>query len=185
VIEITEKGRCGNQLRTAAAITAGLDLKLALVEEDLGRDTAMEVASQIVMFFNGPGPDAVWPQGRIAAGGRSVLQQVQRFVAAHSASRHSVKLPKLAAWKRGDNARTILVLEENDLSLTNHQRVADALVLAEAGLDDLSDEVFLVSSYVADLWWVTRLRRPGKTYYDDGERFHEVNPATLTQLTRR
>lgn len=94
------------------------------------------------------------------------------------------KLPKLAAWKRSDNARTILVLEENDISLTNHQRVADALVLAEAGLGDLPDEVFLVSSHIADLW-VTCLRRPGKTYYDDGERFYEVAPATLTRLTRR
>ncbi len=31
------------------------------------------------------------------------------------------KFPKLAEWKRSDNARTILVLEENDISLTNHQ----------------------------------------------------------------
>src|SRR5262249_38633456 len=39
------------KLRTAAGVTAGLDLALALVEEDLGRDIAMKVASQLVMFF--------------------------------------------------------------------------------------------------------------------------------------
>lgn len=43
------------KLRTAAGVTAGLDLALALVEEDLGRETAMKVASQLVMFFKRPG----------------------------------------------------------------------------------------------------------------------------------
>jgi hypothetical protein len=94
------------------------------------------------------------------------------------------KFPKLATWKR-DGARTVLVLEENDLSLTNHQRVADALVSAEATMPDAADEIFLVSTAIADKWWVMCLRRTGKTYYDDGERFHEVDPAMLTALTRR
>jgi len=39
------------RLRTAAGVTAGLDLCLALVEEDLGREVAMKVAGQLVMFF--------------------------------------------------------------------------------------------------------------------------------------
>ena len=39
------------KLRTAAGVTAGLDLALALVEEDLGREIARRVASQLVMFF--------------------------------------------------------------------------------------------------------------------------------------
>ena len=55
------------------------------------------------------------------------------------------KFPKLATWKR-DGAKTVLVLEENDLSLTNHQRVTDALVAAEAAMPDAADEIFLVST---------------------------------------
>ena len=50
---------------------------------------------------------------------------------------------------------------------------------------DPPDEIFLVSTHIANLWWVTCLRREGKTYYDDGERFHEFDPAALAQLTRR
>ncbi len=46
------------KLRTAAGVTAGLDLALALVEEDLGREVAMRVASQLVMFFKRPGGQA-------------------------------------------------------------------------------------------------------------------------------
>jgi len=95
------------------------------------------------------------------------------------------KFPKLATWKREDSAKTVLVLEENDLSLTNHQVVADALVPAEAAMSDAADEIFLVSTAIADKWWVTCLRRAGKTYYDDGERFHEVDPSMLVGLTKR
>jgi transcriptional regulator GlxA family with amidase domain len=43
------------RLRTAAGVTAGLDLALTLVEEDVGRDIAMKVAAQLVMFFKRPG----------------------------------------------------------------------------------------------------------------------------------
>jgi hypothetical protein len=95
------------------------------------------------------------------------------------------KFPKLAAWKRSDGARTVLVLEENDMSLTNHQRVADTMSLAEENMSDPPDEIFLVSTFIRDKWWVTCLRREGKTYYDDGERFHVFDPMALTGLTRR
>lgn len=94
------------------------------------------------------------------------------------------KFPKLAAWK-ADGAKTVLVLEENDIALTNHQLVADALIEAEKTFPDTADEVFLVSTAIKEMWWVTCLRRAGKTYYDDQERFHEVDPKTLVALTRR
>ncbi len=40
---------------TSAGVTAGLDLALALVEDDLGRVVAHEVAQQLVMFLRRPG----------------------------------------------------------------------------------------------------------------------------------
>ncbi len=93
------------------------------------------------------------------------------------------KFPKLAAW-RGD-ARTILVLENGDIQLSNAQRVYEALVLAEEGRADRPDEVYLVDAAIENPWWVTCLRREGKTYYDEGERFAEIDPATLVSLTHR
>jgi hypothetical protein len=95
------------------------------------------------------------------------------------------KFAKLAKWKRDAGARSVLVMEENDLSLTNHQLVADAMARAEAGRSDAPDEIFLVSTERPTPWWVTCLRRDGKNYYNDGERFHELDPAILTQLTKR
>ncbi|MEU6683230.1 DJ-1/PfpI family protein [Streptomyces sp. NPDC046832] len=40
---------------TSAGVTAGMDLALALVEDDLGRDTAHEVARRLVLFLRRPG----------------------------------------------------------------------------------------------------------------------------------
>ncbi|WP_213880905.1 GlxA family transcriptional regulator [Pseudomonas sp. dw_358] len=43
------------KLWTSAGVTAGIDLALALVEEDLGRALALEVARQLVVFLKRPG----------------------------------------------------------------------------------------------------------------------------------
>ena len=43
---------------TSAGVTAGMDLALALVEEDLGRETALEVARWLVLYSKRPGGQA-------------------------------------------------------------------------------------------------------------------------------
>jgi transcriptional regulator GlxA family with amidase domain len=40
---------------TSAGVTAGMDLALALVEADLGRETALDVAREMVLFLRRPG----------------------------------------------------------------------------------------------------------------------------------
>jgi transcriptional regulator GlxA family with amidase domain len=40
---------------TSAGISAGVDLALALIEEDLGVETALEAARELVVFFKRPG----------------------------------------------------------------------------------------------------------------------------------
>jgi hypothetical protein len=95
------------------------------------------------------------------------------------------KFGKLAEWKRSYGALTVLVLEEADIQLTNAQRVAEALARAEDSRADRPDEVYLVSTSLDDLWHVTCLRREGRDYYDDGERFWPIDPAALVSLTER
>jgi transcriptional regulator GlxA family with amidase domain len=43
---------------TSAGVTSGMDLSLALVEEDLGRETAIEIARWLVLFLQRPGGQA-------------------------------------------------------------------------------------------------------------------------------
>jgi transcriptional regulator GlxA family with amidase domain len=76
---------------TAAGVTAGMDLALALVEEDLGRELAMQVASQLVMFFKRPGGQLQFSRrGAVELAGRSTLQELQRWIGSHPGADHSI-----------------------------------------------------------------------------------------------
>jgi transcriptional regulator GlxA family with amidase domain len=124
------------RLRTAAGVTAGLDLALALVEEDLGRDIAMKIAAQLVMYFKRAGGQMQFSRkGESLPVGRSVLQEAQRFIAANPAGDHSV--PSLAA-RAGLSPRHFARLFHSDVGLTpaawvEAARIAAARRLLETG----------------------------------------------------
>lgn len=81
------------QFWTAAGVTAGLDLALALVEADLGRDIAKAVAGQLVMFFKRNGGQMQFSRKKEAElVGRSALQEVQRWAANNPAEKLSVEV---------------------------------------------------------------------------------------------
>ncbi|SEO89760.1 Transcriptional regulator GlxA family, contains an amidase domain and an AraC-type DNA-binding HTH domain [Luteibacter sp. UNC138MFCol5.1] len=91
VVDVDAIHVADGKLRTAAGVTAGLDLALSLVEEDLGPDTAHEVASQLVMYFRRPGGQAPFSKaGTARVAGRAALQELQRYVLAHPELPHTV-----------------------------------------------------------------------------------------------
>ena len=95
IVEVDAIHTRDGRLRTAAGVTAGLDLALALVEEDHGHEVALRIASQLVMYFRRPGGQLQFSRGGTAAiAGRSALQEVQRWIVAHLGVDHSV--PQLA-----------------------------------------------------------------------------------------
>ncbi|MXV44934.1 helix-turn-helix domain-containing protein [Saccharibacter sp. 17.LH.SD] len=72
---------CDGPVCTAAGVTAGLDLAIALVDHDFGRDLARKVSNQLVMFFRRPGGQLQFSHRGIANPmGRSILRTVQRRV---------------------------------------------------------------------------------------------------------
>jgi len=81
---------------TSAGVTAGMDLALAMVEEDHGRDLALRVAREMVMFLKRPGGQSQF-SAHLAAqtGERSTVGGVQQHVLAHLNADLSV--PALAA----------------------------------------------------------------------------------------
>lgn len=104
------------KLHTAAGVTAGLDLALALVEADLGREIAMRVAAQLVMFFKRPGGQLQFSRkGEARPAGRSVLQEVQRWVVAQPGLPHSVEA---LAERAGLSARHFARLFRAELGVT-------------------------------------------------------------------
>jgi transcriptional regulator GlxA family with amidase domain len=80
---------------TSAGVTAGMDLALALVEEDLGRGTALEVARWLVLFVKRPGGQSQF-SAQLAAqtAEREPLREVQEWVAGNLGADLSV--PALA-----------------------------------------------------------------------------------------
>jgi transcriptional regulator GlxA family with amidase domain len=75
--------RDGN-IATSAGVTAGMDLALALVEEDLGPAIALEVARWLVLFLRRPGGQAQFSAGLAAqAAVRAPLRDLQGWMADH------------------------------------------------------------------------------------------------------
>ncbi|MFT9014642.1 MAG: helix-turn-helix domain-containing protein [Acetobacter sp.] len=68
-------------LRTAAGVSSGLDLALALVREDMGERIARDVARQLVLFYKRPGGQLQYSKQRaLSPAGRSALQSLQRRI---------------------------------------------------------------------------------------------------------
>ncbi len=65
---------------TSAGVTAGMDLALAMVEEDLDREAALTIARHLVLFLRRPGNQSQFSATLAArAPERSGLREVQRF----------------------------------------------------------------------------------------------------------
>jgi transcriptional regulator GlxA family with amidase domain len=75
--------RDGN-VATSAGVTAGMDLALALVEEDLGRDVALEAARWLVLFLQRPGGQAQFSaQLATQTADRAPLRELQAWIPDH------------------------------------------------------------------------------------------------------
>ena len=83
--------RDGN-IWTSAGVTAGMDLALALVEDDLDRDAALEIARHLVLFLRRPGNQSQFSATLAAQEPeREPLREVQRLVVEDVAAEHSVE----------------------------------------------------------------------------------------------
>jgi len=76
---------------TSAGVTAGIDLALALVEEDLGRAVALTIARHLVVFLRRPGSQSQFSaQLSAQVADRAPLREVQQWIAEHPAANLSV-----------------------------------------------------------------------------------------------
>ena len=79
---------------TSGGITSGIDLALALIEEDLGRDIAMAVARMMVVFLRRPGGQTHFSPFLYAeAKVRGDIRDLQTWILAHSAERLEGRSP--------------------------------------------------------------------------------------------
>ncbi|KFF95969.1 AraC family transcriptional regulator [Streptomyces scabiei] len=80
------------QVATSAGVTSGIDLALALVEEDIGREAALAIARHLVVFLRRPGNQAQF-SAQLAAqtARREPLREVQQWITEHPGDDLSVE----------------------------------------------------------------------------------------------
>jgi transcriptional regulator GlxA family with amidase domain len=80
---------------TSAGVTAGIDLALALVEEDLGRTVALAVARYLVVFLKRPGGQAQFSEALSLQSAEDEFGALHDWISRHLAD--DISLPKLAS----------------------------------------------------------------------------------------
>jgi transcriptional regulator GlxA family with amidase domain len=98
--------RDGN-VYTSAGVTAGMDLALALVEEDLGHEVALTVARWLVLFLHRPGNQSQFSTHLSAQlADHQAIRELQGWMAGHLAADLSVEaLAERAAMSPRNFAR--------------------------------------------------------------------------------
>jgi transcriptional regulator GlxA family with amidase domain len=125
---------------TSAGVTAGMDLALALVEEDLGREVALAIARRFVLFLHRPGNQSQFSaQLAVQMADRDALREVQHFVAEHPEADLSVDaLAERAAMSPRNFARCF----RDEIGVTPARFVESSrLEAARRRLEDTSDTV--------------------------------------------
>jgi transcriptional regulator GlxA family with amidase domain len=123
---------------TSAGVTAGIDLSLALVEEDCGNAMALDVARGLVLFLRRPGGQAQFSVSLATqTSARRSLHDLQRWIAEHLAQDLSVEaLASHMAMSPSHFARVFT----QELGITSARYVAQARLEAARRQLELTDK---------------------------------------------
>src|ERR1017187_2439970 len=90
------------------------------------------------------------------------------------------KLPKLRKWQ-DEGARTVLVLENRDMALSNHVAILEAAEKALIGRSDVPDEVWFVDTTIETEWTAMCVMRDCISFPDDEAptRYYDYDPSSL------
>jgi transcriptional regulator GlxA family with amidase domain len=125
------------KLFTSAGVTAGMDLALAMVEEDHGRELALRVARELVMFLKRPGGQSQF-SAHLAAqtSERSGVREVQDYVLANL--KDDLSVPVLAS-RAGMSERSFARIFRTETGTTPAEFVENARIDAARRLAEESD----------------------------------------------
>ena len=155
---------------TSAGVTAGMDLALALVEEDHGRAVALAVARALVLFLYRPGGQSQFgPQLRAELAERAAIRDVQSLIAAHPEAELSV--PTLAR-RAGLSPRQFARLFKAEVGTTPARYVEAARVdlacrrleATDDGVDEIAARCGLGSAESLRRRFLARLRVTPSAY---------------------
>ncbi len=171
-------------LSTTAGVTAGMDLALAMVEEDHGRDLALIVARYMVMFLKRPGGQSQFSAHLVAQmSGMTRIQEAQDFVLKNLSAPLSVEELASQVGMSTRNFARVFRLETN---MTPSDFVdAARLDAARRMLEDTNLQLQKVAARVGfgDVSNMRRafVRRLGVTPGDYRRRFFTAWPAAVSK----
>ncbi len=126
-----------DQVVTSAGVTAGIDLALALVEEDQGADAARTAARQLVVFLRRPGGQSQFSvRSDVPAPHTPALRAVLDAVVAEPAADHTLSGMATRAMV---SERHLTRLFQRELGITPGQYVSRARVEAARNLLESCD----------------------------------------------
>jgi len=130
---------------TSAGVTAGMDLALALVEDDLGREAALTVARWLVLFLHRPGNQSQFSaqlSGQLAD--RDEVRSLQQTIVEHPGDDCSVEA---MARRVGMSARHLARVFANEVGTTPARYVEQVrLEAARRRLEESTDAVEVVAT---------------------------------------
>ncbi len=125
---------------TSAGVTAGIDLALALVEDDLGPEVALAIARELVVFLKRPGGQSQF-SGALSAqqASRPALRELQAWIPAHLGDDLSVAaLAARACLSERSFARAFRAeIGQTPAAYVEKLRVERARALLEDGAESL------------------------------------------------
>ena len=125
---------------TSAGVTAGIDLALALVEEDVGREVALAVARELVVFLRRPGGQSQFSQALAAQEAtRPALRELQAWIGGHlDADLSVVALARRANLTERSFSRAFRrEVGETPAAYVEGLRIERARILLEDGAESL------------------------------------------------
>jgi len=136
--------RDGNVI-TSAGVSAGMDLALALVEDDLGHDAALAVARRLVLFLRRPGNQSQFSthlQTQVAD--RNALRDLQAWITEHPDDDLTVAA---LARRAGLSERHLARVFRDEVGLTPARYVERVrLEVARRRLEESDDPIEAVAS---------------------------------------
>lgn len=129
---------------TSAGVTSGMDLALALVEEDFGRDIALLVARMVVLFLRRPGGQSQF-SAQLASqiADREPIRELQDWVVDHLAENLSVETLAARSGMSPRNfsrvfAREVGMTPARYVELTRVEAARRRLEDSRAGVDEVA-----------------------------------------------
>jgi len=175
-------------LYTSAGVTAGMDLALAMVEEDCGRDVALATARELVMFLKRPGGQAQFgAQLAVQLAEREPLRELQAWVLEHPEADLSIeRLARRVTMSPRNFARVFA----REVGMTPARYVASVRVETARRLLEETDEPLATVCQQSGLGTPESMRRtfiaaigisPGRYR----ERFSRSSPRAPARATRK